>query len=103
MLGIGWVVFNVAAKADDEIVDGAGVGVLMDAPDLFEDLLAGDDLAFAVREVAEEVGLHQSEIGDAVGGDEFQGVEADGAMVEGIGRGFGGGSLADGGGVAGGE
>ena len=44
--------------------------------------LAGDDLAFAVGEVAEEVGLHDGEVGDAVGGDEFEGVKVDGAVVE---------------------
>ena len=46
------VVFDVSAETDDEVVDGAGVGVLVDSPDLFEDLLAGDDLAFAFGEVA---------------------------------------------------
>ena len=32
--GVGGVVFDVAAEADDEVVDGAGVGVGVDAPDL---------------------------------------------------------------------
>ena len=84
VLGVGGVVFDVAAEADDEVVDGAGVGVFVDAPDLFEDVLAGDDLAFAVGEVAEEVGFHEGEVGGAVGGDEFEGIEADGAVVEGV-------------------
>jgi hypothetical protein len=82
VLGVGGVVFDVAAEADDEVVDGAGVGVFVDAPDFFENLFAGDDLAFAVGEVAEEVGLHEGEVGDAVGGDELECVEADGAVVE---------------------
>ena len=82
MLGVGGVVFNVAAKADDEVVDGAGVGIFVDAPDLLENLLAGDDLTFAVGEVAEEVGFHKGEMGDAIGGDQFKGVETDGAVVE---------------------
>ncbi len=80
--GVGGVVFDVAAEADDEVVDGASVGVFVDAPDLFENLFAGDDLAFVLGEVAEEVGLHQGEAGDAVGGDDLEGVEADGAVVE---------------------
>ena len=84
MLRVGGVVFDVSAESDDEVVDGAGVGVFVDVPDLFEDLFAGDDLAFAVCEVAEEVGLHESEMRGAVGGDEFEGVEADGAVVEGV-------------------
>src|SRR5260370_3841608 len=79
VLGVGGVVFDVTAEADDEVVDGAGVGVFVDAPDLFEDLLAGDDLAFAFGEVAEEVGFHQSKVRGAVGGYQFERVEADGA------------------------
>ena len=50
--GGGGVVFDVAAEADDEVVDGASVGVFVDAPHLFKDLFAGDDLAFAFGEVA---------------------------------------------------
>ena len=33
-------------------------------------------------EVAEQVGFHDGEVGDAVGGDEFEGGEVDGAVVE---------------------
>ena len=94
MDGIGGVVLDVAAEADDEVVNGSGVGVLADAPDVFEDLLAGDDLAGAEGEVAEEIGLHDGEAGGAVRGDELEGVEADGAAVKGVGVGggwFGGG------------
>src|ERR1039458_3824656 len=82
--GVGGVVLDVAAEADDEVVDGAGVGVFADVPDLFEEGFAGDDLAGAVGEEAEEVGLHDGEAAGAVGGDEFEGVEADGAVVEGV-------------------
>ena len=35
--GVGGVVLDVAAEADDEVVDGAGVGVGVEAPDLLED------------------------------------------------------------------
>jgi hypothetical protein len=84
VLRVGGVVFDVAAESDDEVVDGAGVGVFVDVPDLFEDLFAGDDLTFAVCEVAEEVGLHEGEVRGAIGGDEFECVEADGAVVEGV-------------------
>src|ERR1019366_2452365 len=37
VLGVGGIVFDVAAEADDEVVDGAGVGVRVHAPDLLED------------------------------------------------------------------
>ena len=84
--GGGGVVFEVAAKADDEVVDGAGVGVFMHAPDFFEEVFAGDDLVGAVGEVAEEVGLHEGEVGGgAVGDAELEGVEVDFAGGEGVG------------------
>ena len=41
VLGVGGVVLDVAAEADDEVVDGAGVGVGVDAPDLLEDVGRG--------------------------------------------------------------
>src|SRR5215469_4885361 len=84
VLRVGGVVFDVAAEADDEVVDGAGVGVFVDTPDLLEDLFAGDDLAFTVGEVTKEIGLHDGEVGSAVGGDELEVIEADGAVVEGV-------------------
>src|SRR5215467_16388867 len=34
--GIGGIVFDIAAQTDDEIVDGPGVCVFMQAPDFFE-------------------------------------------------------------------
>lgn len=86
--GVGGVVLDVASEADDEVIDGAGVRILVDTPDLFEDVLAGDDLTFVFGKVAEEVGFHEGEVGDAVGGDKFEGVKADGAVVEGVGCGL---------------
>jgi hypothetical protein len=103
VVGAGRVVLDVAAEANDEVVDGAGVGIFVDTPDSFEDVFAGDDLAFVIGEVAEEIGLHDCQVGSAVGGDELEGVEADGAVVKGVGGrlvaargfrfGFGGGAL----------
>ena len=46
--GGGGVVFEVTAEADDEVVDGAGVGVFMHASDFFVRVLAG--LGRPVRE-----------------------------------------------------
>ena len=88
--GVGRVGFDVAAKANDEVVDGAGVGVFVDAPDLLEDFFAGDDLAFAVGEVAEEVGFHHGEVGGGVRSDELEGVETNKVIVEGVLVGWGG-------------
>ena len=84
VLGGAGVVFYVAAQADDEVIDGAGVRVFMDTPDLLEDVLAGDDLAFAFGQVAEQVGLHEGEVRGGIGGDEFERVEANGAVIKGV-------------------
>ena len=84
MGGIGGVVFKVAAEADDEVVDGAGVGVFVDAPDLLEDVFAGDDLGGMGGEVAEQVRLHEGEVRGAMRGDELEGVEVDGAPGEAV-------------------
>ena len=89
MGGVGGIVLDVAAEADDEVVDGSGVGVFADVPDLFEEGFAGDDLAGTIGKVAEEVGLHDGEVSGAVRGDQLEGVEADGAVVEGVGVGGG--------------
>jgi hypothetical protein len=84
VVGVRGIIFDVTPQADDEVVDGAGISVFVDAPDLFKNLLAGDDLAFAFGEVAKEVGLHEREMCDAVWRDEFESIEADGAVVEDI-------------------
>ena len=38
VLGVGGAVFDVAAEADGEVVEGAGVCVVVDAPALLKDL-----------------------------------------------------------------
>ena len=85
VLRVGGVILDVAAKADDEVVDGAGVRVLMDMPDLLEDGGPRDYLAFALGQKAEQVGLHDGEVGEAIGGDEFESIEVDGSVVEEVG------------------
>src|ERR1700761_6226861 len=84
MLGVGGIVFDIASKANDEVVDGASVCVLVDSPDIFENVFAGDDVAFALGEVAEEICLHEGEVGCAVGGDQLESVESNSAVIEGV-------------------
>ena len=95
MDGLGRVGFEVAAEADDEVVDGAGVGVFFYVPDVFEKLGARNDLAGVIEEIAQEVGLHEGEVnGFVLGmlGADFEVVEINDATSEGVGgRGFGGG------------
>ena len=52
MDGFGGIGFKVAAEANDEVVDGAGVGVFFDMPDVFKEFRTGDDLAGVVEQVA---------------------------------------------------
>ena len=95
MDGVGGIGFEVAAEADDEVVDGAGVGVFADVPDVFEDFFAGDNFIGAIDQVAEEVGFHEGEVGGlrwcvrAFGGADFEVFKADGATGEGEVRGWG--------------
>src|SRR5271154_1013627 len=68
VFGLGGILFDVAAEADDEIINGAGVGVFVQAPDIFEDGLARDGIAVAADQMAQKLGFHQGELdGRAVG------------------------------------
>lgn len=40
------IAFEVAAEADDEVIDGAGGGRGVEAPDAVEELIASEDVAF---------------------------------------------------------
>src|SRR5690348_16657668 len=57
--GLGGLGLDVLAQPDDEVVDGARVGVLAEAPDVLEHRLAGYRTPLVVDEIAEQVGLHQ--------------------------------------------
>src|SRR5271156_2229700 len=83
MLGLGGVFFDVAAEADDEIVYGAGVGVFVQAPDVFEDGFAGDGAAFAADQVTQELGFHEGELDRFVVGAQLKRSEINGLAVEG--------------------
>src|SRR5271170_338007 len=83
MLGFGGVFFDVAAEADDEIVYGAGVGVFVKAPDVFEDGFAGDGAAFAADQVTQELGFHEGELDRFVVGAQLKRSEINGLAVEG--------------------
>ena len=92
MLGLGGVFFDVAAEADDEVVYGAGVGVFVEAPDVFEDGFAGDGAAFATDQVAQKLGFHERELDRGAVDAQFERAEVNRLAVEGknfgIGRGI---------------
>ena len=58
----GGVALDVAAEANDEIVDGARVGVFVEIPDVMQNCLARDGFAGAADEVAKEFGFHEGEL-----------------------------------------
>src|SRR5271156_1050424 len=89
MLGLGGVFFDVAAEADDEIVYGAGVGVFVQAPDVFENGFAGDGAAFAADQVTQEFGFHEGELDRFVVGAQLKRSEINGLAVEGKNFGIG--------------
>src|SRR2546423_15542027 len=61
VFGVGGVVLDVAAEADDEGVYGARVCVLAKGPDLFEYLTARDGAARVGKQIAQELRLHQGQ------------------------------------------
>ena len=68
---LGGIVFNITAQADHKVVDGARIGVLVDPPDLLQQLLAGDDAALVEDKIAQQVGLHQGKADGLIRGGEL--------------------------------
>ena len=60
-LWVVWLVLEMLAEPDYEIVDRAGVGVFLQAPDLFEDRFSGDGSAFVLDQVLQQFCFHQRE------------------------------------------
>src|SRR5512141_2682181 len=54
------IVFNIAAQANDEIVDGASIGVFVQSPHFFKNRFAGDDPSLIANEVSEQFRFHES-------------------------------------------
>src|ERR1700759_4364308 len=82
MDGLRGIIFDVAAQANDEVVDSAGVGVFTHAPYLLQQLLARDDAALVAHQIAEQIRLHDGETDIASRGTQFERGEVDGAIVE---------------------
>src|SRR5579883_560121 len=80
---MGGVVFDVPAQPHDEIIDGAGVGVLVQAPDLFEHVLTGNRAALVPDQVPQEIGFHKRQGENLAADAQFEQVEADRLAVEG--------------------
>ena len=58
---MGRIVLNIPPQPHDEIVDGARVRVLVQAPHLLEHLLSRHRLAFMLDQISKDVHLHQGQ------------------------------------------
>ena len=77
MTGLGRIALDVAAKANDEVVDGARVGVFVEIPDILQDRFARDGFAGIADEIAEKFGFHQSELEGLFADFELQGLKVE--------------------------
>ncbi len=77
------IVFNVAPQPDNKIVDGARVGIFVQAPDFLENLLARNHAPIVAHQMAQEFRFHQRQVNDVVDGTQFEGAEVDGPAIEG--------------------
>src|SRR4029453_18576435 len=57
--GTGGVVPAITSKTHDEVVDGAGIGIVPDAPPSFQNFLAWHRTALMLHEVAQQCRFHQ--------------------------------------------
>ena len=62
MARFGGVALDVTAEADDEIVDRAGIGILVKVPDVVQDGLSRHGVAAVPNKVAKEFGFHKGEL-----------------------------------------
>src|SRR5690242_11726345 len=77
MSGIPRIVLDIAPQPHDEIVDGAGVSVLVQPPHLFEEIFARDNFAVVAHQVAQKFRFHQREMDRTSPSPEFEGPEID--------------------------
>src|SRR5216683_1399155 len=79
---LGRLALDVTAQADDEIVDGARVGVFVEIPDVVKNRLARDRVATVADEIAEQIGFHQGQLEDLLTRTELKALEVDELAVK---------------------
>src|SRR5579862_2233262 len=79
---LGGLGFDVAAEAHNEVVNGAGVGVFEEVPDILKNGFAGDGFAAIADEVAEKFAFHERQLKDLVAAAELQLLEVHGLIAE---------------------
>ena len=62
VLRLGGIVFNVAAQADNEIINRARIGIFLQVPDLFQNFFARYGTPAIADEIAEQICFHQREL-----------------------------------------
>src|SRR5271165_3756030 len=82
MLRLRRVLLNIFTQAHDEVIDGAGVGVFVQAPDILENRLARHDAAVVADEMPKQLRFHQRQAKDLAVRSQFQRAEVDLLVVE---------------------
>src|SRR5260370_7559590 len=60
------LLLDIAPQPDDEVIDGAGVGILVHSPNLFQHGFPRYGLALMLDQVAKQVRLHEVQLHRAV-------------------------------------
>ena len=82
MTRLGGLALDVTAKANDEIIDRACVGVFMQIPDVLQDSFARNGFARVADEIAEKLGFHQRELAGLLADLELEGLKVESFAVE---------------------
>ena len=62
MTRLGRLLLDVPPQANDEIIDGARVGILVEIPDIFEDRFSRNGMPDILDQVAEQFGFHEGQL-----------------------------------------
>ena len=76
------IVFDITPETHDEIIDGARIGVFVQAPHFIEHALAGNRLSFVLDQIFQDIQFHQCERKHLVAHAQFERGEIDGLAAE---------------------
>src|SRR5919106_449227 len=58
----GWFLFNILPQSHNKIINRPRISILAQAPDIFENRTARNDLSFMIDQVAQQISFHQRQI-----------------------------------------
>src|SRR6266436_3001108 len=79
---LGGFVLDVATQAHDKVVDGAGVCVFVEVPDVLQDGLARDGSAAVAYQIAQQLCFHEGELEHLPAAAQLQVGEINGTVIE---------------------